>query len=64
MRAGSMTGQEKAIATTRSSIGKRESPMTRRIKWWAVIGVAVFIIGVLIVIHYSLRIAALMGVAH
>ena len=52
------------MATTRSSIGKRESPMTRRIKWWAVIGIAVFIIGVLIVIHYSLRIAALMGVVH
>jgi hypothetical protein len=38
--------------------------MTRRIKWWAVISVAVFIIGALIVIHYSLRIAALMGFAH
>jgi hypothetical protein len=33
--------------------------MTRGIKWWAVIGVAAFIIGALIVIHYSLRIAAL-----
>lgn len=38
--------------------------MTRRIKWWAVIGVAVFIIGALIVIHCALRIAALMGGAH
>lgn len=38
--------------------------MTRRIKWWAAIGVAVCIIGALIVIHYSLRIAALMGYAH
>ena len=35
--------------------------MTRSIRWWAVIGVAVFIIGVLIVIHYSLRISALTG---
>jgi hypothetical protein len=51
------------MATTRSSIGKTEDPLTRRIKWWAVIGVAVFIIGALIVIHYSLRIAALMGFA-
>ncbi|OKO79555.1 hypothetical protein AC630_17105 [Bradyrhizobium sp. AS23.2] len=31
--------------------------MTRRIKWWAVIGIAMFIIGALLVIHYSLRIA-------
>ena len=38
--------------------------MTRRIKWWAAISVAVFIIGALIAIHYSLRIAALMGFAH
>ena len=38
--------------------------MTRRIKWWAVISVAVFIIGALIAIHYSLRIAALMGFVH
>ncbi len=38
--------------------------MTRRIKWWVVICVAAFIIGILIVIHYSLRIAALMGFAH
>ena len=35
--------------------------MTSSIKWWAVIGVAVFIIGALIVIHYSLRISALTG---
>jgi hypothetical protein len=65
LRAGSKTGQkEKAMATTRSSIGRKEDPMTRRIKWWAAISVAVFIIGALIVIHYSLRIAALMGFAH
>jgi len=38
--------------------------MTRRIRWWAAIGVAVFIIGALLVIHYSLRIAALAGLAH
>ena len=38
--------------------------MTRRIKWSAAISVAVFIIGALIVIHYSLRIAALMGSVH
>ena len=43
------------------SIGKNEGLMTGRVKWWAVIGVAVFIIGALIVIHYLLRIAALMG---
>ena len=52
------------VRTMRGSIGKKESPMTRRIKWWAVISVAVFIIGALIVIHYSLRIAALTGVVH
>ena len=52
------------MRTTRGSIGKKEGPMTRRIKWWAVISVAVFIIGALIVIHYSLRIAALVGFAH
>ena len=51
MRAGSMTG-------------KKEGPMTRRIKWSAVIGIAVFIIAALIVIHYSLRIAAAIGFAH
>ena len=45
-------------------IGKKERPVTRRIKWWGVIGVAVFIIGALVVIHYSLRIAALMAGAH
>ena len=38
--------------------------MTRRIKWGAAIGVAVFIIGALIVVHYSLRIGTLMGSAH
>ena len=48
-----------ALATTRSSVGKTEGPMTRRIKWWAVISVAALIIGALLVIHYSLRIAAL-----
>jgi hypothetical protein len=47
-----------------SAGAESEDPMTRRIKWWAVIGVAVFIISALIVIHYSLRIAALMGFAH
>jgi hypothetical protein len=52
------------VRMMRDSIGKQEGPMTRRIKWWAVISVAVFIIGALIVIHYSLRIAALMGIAH
>ena len=52
------------MRTTRGSIGKKEGPMTRRIKWWAVISVAVLIIGALIVIHYSLRIAALTGFAH
>ena len=52
------------MATTRGHIGKEDGSMTRRIKWWAVIGVAVFIIGALIVIHYSLRIAALIGFAH
>ena len=46
------------------SVGKNEIPMTRRIKWRAVISVAVFIIGALIVIHYSLRIATQMGFAH
>ena len=52
------------MAAARSSIGKRERPMTRRIKWWAVIGVALFMFGALLVIHYSLRIATLMGFAH
>ena len=52
------------VRMMRGSIGKQEGPMTRRIKWWAVISVAVFIIGALIVTHYSLRIAALMGIAH
>jgi len=43
---------------------QKEGPMTRRIKWGAAIGVAVFIIGALIVVHYSLRIGTLMGSAH
>ena len=38
--------------------------MIRKIKWGAVIGVAVVIIAALIAIHSSLRIAALMGFAH
>ncbi|OKO82093.1 hypothetical protein AC629_24580 [Bradyrhizobium sp. NAS80.1] len=45
-------------------ISRKGHLMTRRIKWWAVIGIAMFIIGALLVIHYSLRIAALMGFAH
>ena len=53
-----------ACARCAAASAKKEGPMTRRIKWWAVISVAVFIIGALIVIHYSLRIAALMGFAH
>jgi hypothetical protein len=38
--------------------------MTGKIKWGAVIGVAAVIIAALIVIHYSVRIAALTGLAH
>lgn len=38
--------------------------MTGKIKWGAVIGVAAAIIAALIVIHYSLRIAAPTGFAH
>jgi hypothetical protein len=45
----------------RAAASAKGGPMTRRIKWWAAISVAVFIIGALIAIHYSLRIAALMG---
>jgi hypothetical protein len=53
-----------ACARRAVASAKKEGPMTRRIKWWAVISVAVFIIGALIVIHYSLRIAATVGFAH
>jgi hypothetical protein len=38
--------------------------MARRIRWWAAIGVAVFIIGALLVIHYSLRFVPLTGLAN
>jgi hypothetical protein len=41
-----------------------QEAMIRKIKWGAVIGVATVIIAALIVIHYSLRIADLMGLAH